>query len=75
MTNEIISYLDEAGAARELHVARRTLQRWRVTGQGPSYTRVGARRVLYPADALHRWAGERTYAHRAAEIATETTLA
>ncbi len=66
MTTE--TYLDEAEAARVLHLGRRTLQRWRVTGEGPPYVRVGVRRVLYSADELRRWAEARTYAHRAAEI-------
>jgi predicted DNA-binding transcriptional regulator AlpA len=71
MTAETTSYLDEAEAARVLHIGRRTLQRWRVDGNGPPYCRLGVRRVLYPADALRRWAEARTYAHRAAEIAAD----
>jgi predicted DNA-binding transcriptional regulator AlpA len=65
-------YLDEAEAAQELHVGRRTLQRWRITGEGPPYTRLGVRRIVYAADALRRWVEARTYAHRAAEIAADT---
>jgi predicted DNA-binding transcriptional regulator AlpA len=71
MTAETTSYLDEAEAARVLYIGRRTLQRWRVDGNGPPYCRLGARRVLYPADGLRRWAAERTFRHRAAEIAAD----
>ncbi len=72
MTTET-TYLDEPEAARLLHVARRTLQRWRVTGDGPPFCRAGVRRIVYPVDALRRWAAERTFPHRAAEIAANTS--
>jgi hypothetical protein len=73
MTTET-TYYDETETARLLRVARRTLQRWRVTGDGPPYTRLGERRILYPTAELRRWAEARTYAHRAAEI-TRTNVA
>ena len=69
MTPEITRYMDEAATARTLHVSRRTLQRWRVTGEGPPFIRAGARRVLYDAAAIERWAGSRTFEHLAAEVA------
>ncbi len=49
----------------------RTAQRWRVTGEGPPYVRVGPRRVGYrPADVA-RWLESRTYKHRADELSRE----
>jgi hypothetical protein len=69
MTSEA-TFLSEADVARVLHVARRTIQRWREVGGGPPYTRVGERRIVYAADALRRWADARTYPHRAAELHT-----
>jgi hypothetical protein len=57
-------YLTEAEFAERFRISRRTLQRWRETGQGPVFIRLGARRLAYPlADAL-RWAAEHTYGSR-----------
>jgi len=69
MTTEAKRYLNEAAAARHLNVSQRSLQRWRVSGDGPPFVRVGPRRVLYDAVAIDRWTAAHTYAHRAAEIA------
>jgi phage terminase Nu1 subunit (DNA packaging protein) len=46
----------------------RTLQRWRTTGEGPAFTRIGPRRILYRADAVQSWLNEREHKHRAAEL-------
>jgi predicted DNA-binding transcriptional regulator AlpA len=62
-------YLDEGSAAKLLNVSRRSLQRWRIEGEGPPFIRAGARRVLYDALAIERWANSRTFQHRAAELA------
>jgi excisionase family DNA binding protein len=62
-------YLTEAEAAALLRVGRRSLERWRVSGDGPAWVRMGPRRVLYPRAALVAWAEARTYPHRAAELA------
>jgi predicted DNA-binding transcriptional regulator AlpA len=62
-------YLDEAAAAEMLNVSPRTLQRWRATGGGPAFTRVGMRRVAYITAEIERWAAARTFPHRAAELA------
>ncbi len=69
MTAETRRYLDEAATARKLNVSRRTLQRWRISGDGPGYVRLGARRVGYPEDGVDAWAAARTFNHRAAEMA------
>lgn len=61
-------YLTEAEAAALLRVGRRSLERWRVSGDGPDWVRAGLRRVLYPRAALMAWAEARTYPHRAAEL-------
>lgn len=68
MTADTTRYLTEAETARHLKASRRSLQRWRVDGNGPPFIRVGARRVLYDADAIARWTDGRTFAHRAAEL-------
>ena len=43
----------ETQAAEMLGVSPRTLQRWRVTGEGPQYTKLG-KRVGYTEQALRK---------------------
>ena len=62
-------YLTEAEFAHRYHLGRRTVQRWRQTGEGPAWVRLGRRRVLYRLSDVENWAAERTYAHRADELA------
>jgi predicted DNA-binding transcriptional regulator AlpA len=69
-SNEV--YLDEAEFAQRYRLGRRTAQRWRKTGQGPAWVRLGARRVLYRLSDVEKWAAARTYAHRADELARAT---
>jgi hypothetical protein len=38
-------------AAKYLHQSERTLERWRVTGRGPEYVKVG-KKVFYTESAL-----------------------
>ena len=63
------AYLTEDQAAETLHVAPRTLQRWRVTGDGPAFCRIGPRRVAYRSSDVDAWAAGRIFAHRADELA------
>jgi predicted DNA-binding transcriptional regulator AlpA len=62
-------YLTEAEFAGRYHLGRRTVQRWRQTGDGPAWVRLGARRVLYRLSDCEAWAAARTYRHRADELA------
>ena len=63
-------FLTEAEfAARYLNGARRTAQRWRTTGDGPPFVRLGPRRIAYRESDCQAWAAARTYRHRAAEMA------
>jgi len=62
-------YLDENMAAERLGLSARSLQRFRATGDGPAYARLGLRRIGYAEEALTAWAAARTYQHRAAEMA------
>ena len=67
---EILAYhLTAAKLAERLNVSLRSIERWRVTGEGPAYIRAGTRRVLYPAHEVARWESERLHASRAAEMA------
>ena len=61
-------YLTEADFAGRYHLGRRTVQRWRQTGDGPPWVRLGARRVVYRLSEVEAWASARTYRHRADEI-------
>jgi len=65
-------YLSEQGFAERYGVDRRTVQRWRITGEGPPWVRLGVRRVAYRLSDTEAWAQARTYPHRAAEIASQT---
>ena len=62
-------YLTEAEFAGRYHLGRRTVQRWRRTGDGPVWCRLGARRVLYRLSDCEAWAAARTFRHRAEELA------
>ncbi len=68
-------FLDEKELARRLSVSRRTLQRWRLTGEGPPFARLGRRRIGYPVGTLEGWERAHTFAHRAAEAAQAVTAA
>ena len=62
------AFLDEKSLALLLCIPRRTLQRWRVTGDGPPFVRAGLRRIVYRLEAVEAWAASREYRHRAAEL-------
>lgn len=52
---EMTSLLTEKQAAEILQVSTRTLQSWRMTGEGPKHLVMGARLVRYPQDELEKW--------------------
>jgi predicted DNA-binding transcriptional regulator AlpA len=62
-------YLTESEFAHRFHLGRRTLQRWRQSGDGPPWCRLGHRRVMYRLGDIEAWAAARTYQHRADELA------
>ena len=57
MTHECM-YLTTVEAARYVGLSHRTLKRYRVTGEGPVFHRLGGR-VRYRRDDLDVWAAER----------------
>jgi hypothetical protein len=61
-------FLNEQALSAHLSIPRRTLQRWRQSGEGPPYVRAGARRIIYSLEAVTVWASSREYQHRAAEM-------
>jgi len=69
-------YLAEDGVCeRYPNFTPRTLQRWRATGDGPAFVRAGKRRVLYRVADIEAWLRDRTYRHRADEIARQAATA
>jgi hypothetical protein len=56
---------------RYLNGSRRTAQRWRVTGEGPPFMRLGPRRIAYRLADCENWAKARTYQSRADERAQQ----
>jgi predicted DNA-binding transcriptional regulator AlpA len=67
-TYDPATYLTEQEFAARYHLARRTVQRWRQTGEGPAWVRLGQRRVLYRLSDCEQWAAAGTYQHRADEL-------
>jgi hypothetical protein len=62
-------YLSERQFCDRYHVAPRTAQRWRVTGYGPPFVRLGPRKISYRLSDTEQWAASRTFKHRAQELA------
>jgi len=52
------SFLDTGKAAEVLNLSPRTLEKWRITGEGPFYRKFGGR-VLYTPEDLERFADDR----------------
>lgn len=62
-------YLDPRAVAARYGISESTLERWRATGDGPPFVRIGPRCVRYRAADCEAWAAARTYPHHAAEQA------
>jgi excisionase family DNA binding protein len=60
MSTEILLTVEEA--ATRLKISKHTLNRWRVTGEGPPFVKYGPRLVRYVDRVLDEWAAGR--AHR-----------
>lgn len=59
MASEILLTVEEAAA--RLKISKHTLNRWRVTGEGPPFVKYGPRLVRYSEGTLDAWAAERRY--------------
>jgi hypothetical protein len=62
------AYLTERQFCERYLVSARTAQRWRVTGDGPPFVRLGPHRIVYRLSDIEAWAAGRTFAHRADEL-------
>ncbi len=58
MSSEVLLTVEDAAA--RLKISKHTLNRWRVTGEGPPYIKYGPRLVRYEEAALDAWARDRT---------------
>jgi predicted DNA-binding transcriptional regulator AlpA len=59
--------MDEGVAAEFIGSSARTLQRWRGTGEGPPYHRLGKRKVIYFRSELLAWLVARRHTSTSAE--------
>ena len=68
-------FLTQPETAKLLRLSERTLERFRVSGFGPRFVKVG-RRVLYrPAD-IETWTDQRTFSNTAeADTASQVAMA
>jgi predicted DNA-binding transcriptional regulator AlpA len=64
--------LSEDALSQVIGTPKRTLQRWRNTGDGPPFVRLGPRRVGYRPPDVERWLKARTFTSRAAELARQS---
>ena len=64
-------YLTDAQLRELLQVTERTTIRWRNSALGPPFIRAGLRRVLYRRSDVEQWLAQRTFRHRAAELASK----
>jgi predicted DNA-binding transcriptional regulator AlpA len=62
---------DTRETADRIGWSERSLERARITGDGPPFIRVGSRRVMYSSEAVTAWLTARTFPHRAAELAAK----
>lgn len=69
------THLSPQALAERLGVSLRTVERWRISGEGPPFLRAGGRRVLYRVSDVERWEAGRVHASRAAEMAGQSRRA
>jgi predicted DNA-binding transcriptional regulator AlpA len=66
--NDDGKYLSENELSALLRVSKRTIQRWRASGDGPPFVRVGAKSIRYELSSCKTWADQRTFIHHAQEL-------
>jgi excisionase family DNA binding protein len=57
MASEVLLTVEDA--ALRLKISKHTLNRWRVTGEGPPFVKYGPRLVRYEEEVLDAWARDR----------------
>jgi hypothetical protein len=68
-------YVNEDGLAERYLIPPRTAQRWRASGEGPPFIRLGKRRVLYRIADVEAWLAAKTFGSRADELARTMSAA
>jgi hypothetical protein len=68
LPNQPGEYVGEDGLADRYLIPARTAQRWRASGEGPPFVRLGRRRVLYRVADVEAWLAARTFKSRADEL-------
>jgi excisionase family DNA binding protein len=58
VSSEVLLTVEDAAA--RLKISKHTLNRWRMTGEGPPFIKYGPRLVRYREGALEAWADART---------------
>jgi hypothetical protein len=61
-------YLDEDGLHERYLIPPRTAQRWRASGAGPKFIRLGKRRIAYRVADVEDWLRVRTFSSLADEL-------
>ena len=64
--------LTERALSQRLDISTRTLERYRRSGEGPPFIRIGVRCVRYRLADVEQWEEDNTHAHHASEYATQT---
>jgi excisionase family DNA binding protein len=57
MSSEVLLTVEDAAA--RLKISKHTLNRWRMTGEGPPFIKYGPRLVRYEEEMLDAWARDR----------------
>ncbi|MGD0635403.1 MAG: helix-turn-helix domain-containing protein [Beijerinckiaceae bacterium] len=68
MSSENDRYLSEDEFCEQFKIAPRTAQRWRQTGDGPKWVRIGKRFIRYRQGDAREWVKAHTFEHRADEL-------
>jgi hypothetical protein len=64
-------YIDEDGLWERYLIPPRSAQRWRASGGGPAFVRLGRRRIVYRVADVERWLAEQTFSSRADELSRQ----
>jgi hypothetical protein len=65
-------YLNETGLNDCYSIPPRTASRWRASGDGPPFIRLGKRRIIYRRTDVEAWLANRTFNSLAEEAAGRT---
>src|SRR5215470_16414799 len=66
--DETEPYFTEQQFCERFRVTQRTAERWRRTGSGPPFVRLGPRKYIYPLNDLKIWTSARTFGPHAVEL-------